>query len=1279
MNSNSVEDIDDPHSLYPLNDKKRTENAKDELLSKSNDESLCPELRANIVSKILFLWAIPLIKVGYRKIIGEEDLESIPPALKSDQVEKKFRKIWKETKSDKKSWTLFRTLVKSEFAALIKSIIFKFIGTVLQFCGPLVLKFLLDDIAQGSKGYIGYLYAILFCICATGQSWAFQHQYWVGFCRGVNWRGMIQMAVYRKMLKLSSQGRLKFPVGQMLNMVSIDATRIHDLFWNPHDVWTSPLFLIANIILLFYLLGWVGFVAVGGILMLFPLNWWLAKATIRDTGTHLAASDKRIGVINEILNGIRPIKFYNWEDGFMNNVEKIREEELKIRKKIHLRRANTRAVWIVVPAFISLSIFIVWTLAGNALTPAIAFTILAIVNNCKDPIQKLSECTNLWVISWRSLSRIEDLLLCDELEKVSYVDSDYAISIKGDFSWDNFGKATLKELDLKVTPKKLYIVVGPVGCGKSSLFGTILGETINVNGSRTISGSIAYTSQTTWLINATLRDNITFGRPFDKDKYDRVIQSCSLVEDIKQLPNGDLTEIGERGTTLSGGQKHRVALARAVYQDEEIYLMDEPLGAVDPTVARKIFQDCIVTYLKNKTRILITHHLQFLPYADYIVVMKDGVIETQGTYTELLESGLDFAKVVTENSSKLQRSVSAGTISLEDEKSPRVNKRLSIDTEIKESTQKLISKEERATGSVSGKIFRDYFKAGGPLLFGFVVSIFITSQAIRILTDYLLVLWAASWRGYSTHFYLSLYALGFVVFGVLVLLRERLLMTHSMKSAEELHSSMLKSVLHAPIHFFDSTPTGRIVNRFSKDQGILDTNMEFIISDVFQCGIILISVFILVCILAPPLILPMAIISLAYYFVQLYYRKTSRELKRIEAISLSPIYSHFSNSANGASVIRAFGRQKNYIHDFKTLIDKNVQIFYWHFSVNRWLGMSFELINGMVVLCAAIFSVWSSANSATSTGLAGLSLSYTLSITVNATWLIRQATELEISMNAVSRILEYSYNIESEAPRITAERPPQQWPTNGQIQVKGLVIKHKNCETPVLKGVNCEINSNEKIGIVGRTGAGKSTLASALFRILEPAEGFIYIDGLDIHKMGLSDLRSRLSIIPQDPFLFEGTFRDNLDPIKEYSDLDIWDALQKSNLKQFVEKLPMQLESHIVENGENLSLGQRQLICLARAILRKSKILVLDEATAALDLETDNIIQTTVRREFAQSTVLTIAHRLSTIIDSDRVMVLKQGKVVEFDTPSTLLNNPTSLFTQLVHSTLKTSVTTNPI
>ncbi|KAM6079256.1 multidrug resistance-associated protein 1 isoform 3-T3 [Theristicus caerulescens] len=1134
-----------------------------------NDPNPCPEFSASFLSRITFWWITGLMVQGYRRPLEAKDLWSLNKEDKSEEIvpglARNWAKEWAKTKrqplnmlyspknqqkssdsngdvpeetevliikpSQKSSEaSLFKVLYKTFGPYFLMSFLFKAAHDLLMFAGPEILKLLINFVNnEAAPNWQGYFYTGLLFVCACLQTLILHQYFHICFVTGMRLKTAIVGVIYRKALVITNSARKTSTVGEIVNLMSVDAQRFMDLATYINMIWSAPLQVILALYLLWQNLGPSVLAGVAVMILLVPINAVMAMKTKTYQVAQMKSKDNRIKLMNEILNGIKVLKLYAWELAFREKVLEIRQKELKVLKKSAYLAAMATFTWVCAPFLVALSTFAVYVTIdkNNILDAQKAFVSLALFNILRFPLNMLPMVISSIVEASVSLKRLRVFLSHEELDPDSIIrgpipEAEGSIIVKNaTFSWSKNDPPSLNSINFTVPEGSLVAVVGQVGCGKSSLLSALLGEMDKKEGYVVVKGSVAYVPQQAWVQNATLEDNIIFGREMNESRYKRVIEACALLPDIEILPTGDKTEIGEKGVNLSGGQKQRVSLARAVYCNADVYLFDDPLSAVDAHVGKHIFEKVIGPkgILKNKTRVLVTHAINYLPQMDTILVMTDGEISEMGSYQDLLKQDGAFAEFLRTYANAEQ------------------------------------SMENSDTNSPCGK-------EGKPIENGVLVN-----EAPGKLMD----------RQLSNS------------------------STYSRDTGKSQHQSSTAELQkpHAEKNSWKLTE-----------------------ADTAKTG-------------------------------RRFYVATSRQLKRLESVSRSPVYSHFNETLLGVSVIRAFEEQKRFIKQNDMKVDENQKAYYPSIVANRWLAVRLEYVGNCIVLFAALFAVI--ARNKLSAGLVGLSVSYSLQITAYLNWLVRMSSELETNIVAVERVKEYA-EMEKEAEwSIEQTAPASTWPEEGKVEFRGYGLRYREDLDLVLKNINVTINGGEKIGIVGRTGAGKSSLTLGLFRINEAAEGEIIIDGINIAKIGLHDLRFKITIIPQDPILFSGSLRMNLDPFDQHSDEDIWRSLELAHLKNFVSSLPDKLNHECAEGGENLSVGQRQLVCLARALLRKSKILVLDEATAAVDLETDKLIQSTIKSQFEECTVLTIAHRLNTIMDYTRVLVLDRGEVVECGSPDHLL------------------------
>uniref|UniRef100_A0A1Y1JUE0 ABC-type xenobiotic transporter n=1 Tax=Photinus pyralis TaxID=7054 RepID=A0A1Y1JUE0_PHOPY len=1206
--------------------------------------------------------------------------------------------------------------------------ILRLIADCAGFAGPLLLKKLVSFIEdQSEEMYFGYLYALGLCLTTLLAAFCDTHfNFYMGVV-GLKIRAALVTTIYRKTLTASGTDlNLSFSVGEIVNFMSTDTDRIVNSCPSFHAFWSIPFQLGVSLYLLY---NEVGFAFLAGLVfsvLLIPINKMIANKIGQLSTKMMEQKDSRVKLMTEILRGIRTIKIHVWEQYFLNSITRMRNGELKYLKYRKYLDALCVYFWATTPVVISILTFGTYVLLGNKLTAATVFTSMALINMLIGPLNAFPFVLNGVTEAWVSIKRIQRFLNLHDLDVESYYTNaallehpnTSLILRNASFDWgkslsaeeraalhhtprrsvkdkgigkksargegspqETSGVFKLNNISITIRKGEFVGIMGVVGSGKSSIFAAILAEISKQDGliaAIDLDQGFGLVSQQPWLQRGTIRDNILFGKTFDREKYRNVIFACCLEEDFLLLPASDFTGVGEGGVTLSGGQKARIALARAIYQDKSIYLLDDVVSAVDAKVAKHIFKHCIMGLLKTKTRVLCTHHVKYLAQADSIIVMENGSIKQQGKPTDVLPNIDEFLPIDLELGNDSFQS---------DNSSSFVD---SIDRETTNSEDSLLNEENREYGTVKVGVYMAYLSAMGSILSASIIFSLILMQTSRNVTDWWLSYWVSndenSNHTNSTSFptdrlvlshphlklfsaevddYLIVYALLAIFNSFFTLLRAFLFAYGGIIAAKSIHKSLLQSVIWAKVTFFDVSPLGRIINRFSSDTFTVDDSLPFTVNILLAQFVGVIGSVILTIYGLPWLCLILIPLIPVYHWLQYYYRLTSRELKRLSSITLSPIYNHFTETLQGLVTIRALRATHRFRRDNEDNIEGNMKAQFASQVAAQWLSLRLQFIGVAMVSGVGFIGVIQHQFNVANPGLVGLAISYALSATSLLRGVINAFTETEREMIAVERVSQYIEEVEPETTTSIID-PPYAWPIQGVVSFNKVVLKYRDHLAPALKGVTFETRPAEKVGVVGRTGAGKSSLFVALFRLSELHSGAVTIDSTNISHIPISVLRSRLSCIPQEPFMFSGSLRENLDPLCNFPDSEIWAALSKVDLTRTVKRLGG-LNYQVTSSGSNLSIGQRQLFCLARAVLHNTKILCVDEATANVDQATDRLIQQTLHTAFRKSTVIIIAHRIDTVLDCDRVLVMGDGQVLEFDSPNELLADPSTHFYKLVN------------
>ncbi|OQR93036.1 multidrug resistance-associated protein 1 [Achlya hypogyna] len=1253
-----------------------------------------------IFSRLTYAWASGLMALGNERQLEASDIWPLQYASTCQVVAMQFLPKYRATKSIIKAWF-------SVFGCQALLIGFlQFIAMLCTLYGPIVLQQVVSavesDTAVDYEGLciaIGSLFLVKVAQATIQTQSDLQNE--IMYVRATS---ALQDVLYKKALALNTKSRKTKSTGEVSNLFTADMWWCLTVSFTANQIWIIPLQIVALLYLLWQVLGYAMLLGIGVMLFTFFLNRVVATKQRDVWETLMEKEDARMKVVNEVFGAMQIIKLNAWEERYQQKILDLRNDEIKSLWHETILAALSSVLNNVAPVLlttVSFGAYVLWL--GETLTAAKVFTALSLFSMIKAPMMRLPNIIANWMQAYVSYGRFCDFLALDEKQPdvvtANVSANDVAVEIiGGSFGYDA-DKPLFPRVDLTIKRGEFVVVHGAVGEGKSSLCNILLGEMDKYAGSVAVGGRVAYFAQQPWIQNMTIRENILFGHPYDRKKYNAVLEACALTKDLTLFAAGDRTEIGSKGVNVSGGQKARISLARACYSDADIFLLDSPLSAVDAIVQNEIFTKCFLGLLRNKTILLVTHSPEIIAssYVDRTIEIKDGA---------LLQSPLNVAKedhpilvsplkaraptafddvVDTTAASAPTKLTYADTLVSPCIKSPfghDVEPALftpfdakapqTFDEELPTAGGKLVIEEERIEGRVSKEVFFSYFAAAGgwPVVVG-LLAIQCLWQGLSILSDLYLGYWTGSALVLTPAEFHAAAEYNIIVYSLLalgsasmVVVRVLTVSLAGMRASRILFEGMTAGLLRAPMRFFDANPLGRVLNRFSGDMGQVDGRIPWSFSYFLSTLFVLIFSLGTTMVVIRGLGLFMLPLIYIYYYVGAKYVQPAREIERLSKTTKSPLMTHISESIDGAVLVRAFGDKqvRRFERRHQANVDANNQVLFAGDLAGQWFAFRIQLISASMLLVTTFSLVY--LRGVLSPGLIGLVFNYALQITANLEGMVSIWSGLEMAMVAPERVAEYT-NVEPEAPRLISGAVAKTWPTTGSLKFDNVSFRYKPTDPLVLKELNFEIRSGEKIGIVGRTGAGKSSLTMALFRINEVASGAMYMDGVDTKSVGLKTLRESMAIIPQNPILFKGTLRNYLDPFDDYSDEQLWDALTKVRMHARVSAEELKLESAIEENGENYSVGERQMLCMARALLRQSKIVVMDEATAAIDHETDQNLQRVIRDEFAASTVLTIAHRLDTVLDSDRVMVFDQGRCVQCDTPQNLIDAGDGIFFEL--------------
>uniref|UniRef100_A0A8C9WT33 ATP-binding cassette, sub-family C (CFTR/MRP), member 8 n=1 Tax=Scleropages formosus TaxID=113540 RepID=A0A8C9WT33_SCLFO len=1227
----------------------------------------------NLLSKGTYWWMNTFITSAHRRPIDLKVIGRLPIAMRALTNYVRLRSAFEAQKKPQGSqpqgpkW-IWRALRQAFGRPLMLSITFRFLADLLGFAGPLCISGIVHHISKENKTppppvkllgiyFISsqeflanaYVLAVLLFFALLLQRTFLQASYYVAIETGINLRGAMQTKIYNKIMRLctSNMSMGEMTAGQICNLVAIDTNQLMWFFFLCPNLWAMPVQIIVGVILLYYLLGISALIGATVITVLAPVQYFVATKLSEAQKSTLEYSSERLKKTNELLRGIKLLKLYAWEHIFRDSVDETRQKELT-----------------------SLKSFALYTSVSSKPCPQP----LKVVNR-KRPGRE----------DWNNYGPPRER------------DGNCPLIVSGYFTWTD-GPPTLSNIDIKIPFGQITMIVGQVGCGKSSLLLAALGEMQKISGTVMWSslkalcrvssptdrkrGPVAYASQKPWLLNATLVENITFEMPLNKQRYKTVIEACSLQPDIDILPQGDQTEIGERGIILSGGQRQRISVARALYQQTNVVFLDDPFSALDIHLSDHLMQEGILKLLREEKRtvVLVTHKLQYLPHADWIIAMKDGTIQTEGTLKDIQNSEPELFEhwktLMHRQDQEFEKETVTETLTMLERKNLRraMYSREALKTEEEDEEEFTESDEEdnisqvlRHRATIPWRSCGTYLSSAGLLL----LSLLLLSQLLKHTVMVAIDFWLAHWtshaiqvdiagrnctmsRGcaFSHSSYLLVFSLLCCLGIILCLVTSVAVEWTGLRVAKELHHGLLNKII-------------LLHGNFAGENDHIPATLECLSRSTLLC----LSALGVISYVTPAFLIALIPLAIACYFIQKYFRMASRDLQQLDDSTQLPLLSHFSETVEGLSTIRAFGYEARFRQRLLEYADANNIASLFLTAANRWLEVRMEYIGACVVLIAAVTSISNSLYNQLTSGLVGLGLTYALMVSNYLNWMVRNLADMEVQLGSVTRIRGLlKTEPESYEGLLTASQVPAGWPQHGEIQIQNLSVRYDSTLKPVLKNVNAHISPGQKVGICGRTGSGKSSFSLAFFRMVDTFEGQIIIDGIDVAKLPLQTLRSRFSIILQDPILFSGTIRFNLDPEKKVTDGMLWEALEIAQLKPVVKTLPGGLDAMVTEGGENFSQGQRQLFCLARAFVRKSSILIMDEATASIDMATESILQKVVMTAFADRTVVIIAHRVHTILNADLVIVMKRGTILEYDRPEVLLEREDSAFASFVRA-----------
>uniref|UniRef100_A0A7N9AT35 ATP-binding cassette, sub-family C (CFTR/MRP), member 9 n=1 Tax=Mastacembelus armatus TaxID=205130 RepID=A0A7N9AT35_9TELE len=1187
----------------------------------------------NLLSKATYWWMNPLIIGAHKRPIELKKIGKLPIAMRALTNYLRLKDAYEDQRTAEdpcRPPSIWRSMYRAFGRPILLSSTFRYLADLLGFAGPLCI---LGIVKHLKDVYFGVHFmsssmllqntsvlAVLLFLALVLQRTFLQASYYVTIETGINLRGALLAMIYNKILRLSTSNMSmgEMTLGQINNLVAIETNQLMWFLFLCPNLWAMPVQIVMGVILLYYFLGFSALVGASVIVLLAPIQYLVATKLADTQKSTLEYSTDRLKKTTEILKGIKLLKLYAWENIFCDSVEETRGKELTSLKTFALYTSISIFMNTAIPIAAVLVTFVMHHLIDKTdPSPSEAFAALALFHILVTPLFLLSTVVRFAV---KALVRL-----------VYHLD------------WNVYWILTWH------------------------LFSSVSHDAHSKN-----RHSVAYAAQKSWLLNATVEENITFGSPFSKQRYKAVIDACSLQPDIDLLPFGDQTEIGERGINLSGGQRQRICVARALYQNTNIVFLDDPFSALDIHLSDHLMQEGILKFLEDdkRTVVLVTHKLQYLIHADWIIAMKDGSVLREGTLKDIQTHDIElydhWKTLMNKQDQDLEK----------DSQTTLERKTLRRAFYSREAKSQIDDEDEGKRFLVvtinspsSPQVCWCYLSSGGYFMVFLMVFSKLLKHSVIVAIDYWLALWTSSKTSGTSptdsisSMFIILCAAGITLCLITSLSVEFL----GLSAATSLHHNLLNKIIHAPIRFFDITPLGQILNRFSADTNIIDQHIPPTLESLTRSTLLCLSAIGVISSITPAFLVALVPLAVAFYFIQKYFRVASKDLQDLDDSTQLPLLCHFSETAEGLTTIRAFRHEARFKQRMLELTDTNNTAYLFLSAANRWLEVRTDYLGAVIVLTAAGASIWSLRYGLPSGGLVGLGLTYALTVTNYLNWVVRNLADLEVQMSAVKKVKSFlSTESENYEGSMDTSQVPENWPQDGEIKIQDLCARYDPMLKPVLKHVNAYIKPGQKVGICGRTGSGKSSLSLAFFNMVDIFEGKIVIDGIDICKLPLQTLRSRLSIILQDPVLFSGSIRFNLDPERTCSDDRLWEALEIAQLKNMVKALPGGIDAVVTEGGENFSVGQRQLFCLARAFVRKSSIFIMDEATASIDMATENILQKVVMTAFADRTVVTIAHRVHTILTADLVIVMKRGNILEYDRPETLLEQADGMFASFV-------------